>query len=147
MSLRHGVPKNLPLVVCLHACHRSRVTNHQPPQLCRDSLAIRHSPVATSPVIPLECAVTSKHRVLPGFGRSCPSVTPLECAVTQIDAVTPLECAVTKKGGGEGVQPSRSSNFDFRVSNFVRARGVPDSTLVSRILVPAACGRGKRCSA
>src|SRR5213082_1100343 len=48
---------------------------------------------------PLECAVTSKHRVLPGFGRSCPPVTPLECAVTQIDAVTPLECALTKKGG------------------------------------------------
>src|SRR5437660_10973399 len=100
MSLRHGVPKNLPLVVCLHACHRSRVTNHQPPQLCRDSLAIRHSPVATSPVIPLECAVTSKHRVLPGFGRSCPTVTPLECAVTQIGAVSPLECALTKKSGG-----------------------------------------------
>src|SRR5216110_344345 len=36
---------------------------------------------------PLECAVPSKHRVLPGFGRSCPSVTS-------------LECAVPKKGGG-----------------------------------------------
>src|SRR5947207_478755 len=32
---------------------------------------------------PLECAVTSKHRVLPGFGRSCPSVTSLECALTK----------------------------------------------------------------
>src|SRR5438105_10714684 len=92
---------------------------------------------------PSECAVTSKHRVLPGFGRNCPPATPLECAVTQIDAVTPLECAVTKKWG-EGVHPSGFSNFAFRISNFARARGVPDSTLVSRILVPAACGRGKR---
>src|SRR5437762_1982845 len=49
---------------------------------------------------PLECAVTSKHRVLPGFGRSYPPVTSLECAVTQIGAVSPLECALTKKGGG-----------------------------------------------
>ena len=58
-------------------------------------------------VTPLECAVTSKHRVLPGFGRSCPPVTPLECAVTQIDAVTPLECALTKKvGGPPGVIPT-----------------------------------------
>ncbi len=39
---------------------------------------------------PLECAVTSKHRVLPGFGRNCPPATPLECAVT--------------KKWGEGVQ-------------------------------------------
>ena len=53
-------------------------------------------------ISPLECAVTSKHRVLPGFGRSCPPVTPLECAVTQIDAVSPLECALTKKVGGGG---------------------------------------------
>ena len=62
---------------------------------------------------PLECAVTSKHRVLPGFGRSCPPVTPLECAVTQIDAVTPLECALTKKGGGGGSLPR-----DFPISIF-----------------------------
>jgi len=52
-----------------------------------------------------------------------------------------------KKSGGRGFSPSRFSNFAFRVSNFARAHGVPDSTLVSRILVPAACGRGKRCSA
>src|SRR2546429_5741186 len=43
---------------------------------------------------PLECAVPSKHRVLPGFGRSCPSVTSLECALTKRAVVTPLECAV-----------------------------------------------------
>src|SRR5438067_9511034 len=49
---------------------------------------------------PLECAVTSKHRVLPGFGRNCPSATPLECALTKRAVVTPLECAVTKKVGG-----------------------------------------------
>src|SRR5947207_14340027 len=45
-----------------------------------------------------------------------------------------------KKSGGRGFSPSRFSNFAFRVSNFARAHGVPDSTLVSRILVPAACG-------
>ena len=100
MSLRHGVPKNLPFVVRLHVCHGAQVTNHQPPQFCGDSLATRHSPLPTFPVTPLECAVPSKHRVLPGFGRSCPPVTPLECAVTQIGAVSPLECALTKKRGG-----------------------------------------------
>src|SRR6184192_484454 len=100
MSLRHAVPKNLPLVVRLHACHGSQVTNHQPPQLCRDSLATRHSPLATSPLTPLECAVTSKHRVLPGFGRSCPSVTPLECAVTKRAPRNPFKMRSYKKGGG-----------------------------------------------
>src|SRR2546430_675520 len=56
--------------------HQSPVTNHQSPQLCGDFLATRHSPIATSPV------------------------TSLQCAVTQIEAVTPLECALTKKVGG-----------------------------------------------
>jgi len=74
-------------------------------------------------VTPLECAVTSKHRVLPGFGRNCPPVTPLECAVTQINAVTPLECALTKKVGGRGMS-FRFSNLDFRGSTFARGRGV-----------------------
>src|SRR5213082_2599898 len=72
---------------------------------------------------PLECAVTSKHRVLPGFGRNCPRVTSLECAVTQINAVTPLECALTKKLGGRGMS-FRFSNLDFRGSTFARGRGV-----------------------
>ena len=58
---------------------------------------------------PLECAVPSKHRVLPGFDRNCPSVSPLECAVTQIDAVTSLECALTKKGGR--CEPPRSQSI------------------------------------
>jgi len=48
---------------------------------------------------PLECALTSKHRVLPGFGRSCPSVSSLESAVTEHPSLTPLECALTKSGG------------------------------------------------
>src|SRR5438045_7103640 len=65
---------------------------------------------------PLECAVTSKHRVLPGFGRSCPPVTPLECAVTKSRPLTPLEWAVTKKGGGRAMS-SRFSNFEFPTSH------------------------------
>jgi|SRR5437016_3133502 len=65
---------------------------------------------------PLECAVTGKHRVLPGFGRSCPPVTPLECAVTKSRPLTPLECAVTKKGGGRAMS-SRFSNFEFPTSH------------------------------
>src|SRR5213075_2870441 len=113
MSLRHGVPKNLPFVVRLHVCHGAQVTNHQPPQFCGDSLATRHSPLPTFPVTPLECAVPSKHRVLPGFGRSCPPVTPLECAVTQIGAVSPLECALTKKRGAPWGHPKRSQGSAF----------------------------------
>jgi hypothetical protein len=54
----------------------------------------RHSPLSS-----LESALTSKHRVLPGFGRSCPSASPLECALTRLRRVTPLECALTKNGG------------------------------------------------
>jgi hypothetical protein len=53
---------------------------------------------------PLECALMGKHRVLPGFGRSCAPASPLECAVTKTTLVTPLESALTKNGG----TPSRS---------------------------------------
>src|SRR5437660_7486045 len=49
---------------------------------------------------PLECALTSEHRVLPGFGRSCPSVSSLESAVPKYPSASPLECAVTKNWGG-----------------------------------------------
>ena len=48
----------------------------------------------------LECALTGKHRVSPGFGRNCPPTTPLECALTETSSANPLECALTKKGGG-----------------------------------------------
>src|SRR5205823_13386600 len=40
--------------------YQSPVTNHQSPQLCGDSLATRHSPLATSPVALLDCALTQK---------------------------------------------------------------------------------------
>lgn len=59
------------------------------------------------PLSPLECALMSKHRVLPCFGRSCPSVTSLESALTQIVSVNPLECPLTKKGGEGVCLPSR----------------------------------------
>src|SRR5438105_247926 len=79
---------------------------------------------------PLECAVTSKHRVLPGFGRSCPPVTPLECAVTQIDAVTPLECAVPKKDGGLWGHPERREGFVSSLFPSSPARHCPSSPLL-----------------
>jgi hypothetical protein len=47
----------------------------------RDSFLFHESQVTSHPSLsPLECAVLDKYRVLPGFGRSCPYVTPLECA-------------------------------------------------------------------
>src|SRR5438045_1133709 len=49
---------------------------------------------------PLECAVPSKHRVLPGFGRSCPSVTSLECALTKGSPRNPFRMRSYKKSGG-----------------------------------------------
>ena len=65
-------------------------------------LSLGHGPQDRVTLNPLECALMSKHPVLPGFGRSCLSVTSLESALTKIASVTPLECAVTKKGGGRG---------------------------------------------
>src|SRR6266581_1309737 len=65
-------------------------------------LSLGHGPQDRVTLNPLECALMSKHPVLPGFGRSCPSVTSLESALTKIATVNPLECALTKKGGGRG---------------------------------------------
>src|SRR5881398_431667 len=81
-------------------------------------------------ISPLECAVTSKHGVLPGFGRSCPPVTPLECAVTQIDAVTPLECALTKKGEG-AIDQGNSADRQDRKSHVGASPGTPFSGMAS----------------
>src|SRR5947208_1634193 len=49
---------------------------------------------------PLECAVTSKHRVLPGFGRNCPPATPLECAVTKTRPRNPFRMRSSEKRWG-----------------------------------------------
>jgi hypothetical protein len=56
-------------------------------------------PQVTRSVSHLECALTGKHRVLPAFGRSCPSTSPLESSLTKKARITPLECALAKKGG------------------------------------------------
>src|SRR5207248_7073481 len=103
--------------------HQSPLTNHQSLPWSRWDSPVRLELLAvncqlSTRLTPLECAVPSKHRVLPGFGRNCPSVSPLECAVTQIDAVTPLECAVTKKVGGGGSAPRDLpiSIFEFPTS-------------------------------
>ena len=86
--------------------HQSPLTNHQSLTWPRWDSPVRLELLAvncqlSTRLTPLECAVPSKHRVLPGFGRNCPSVSPLECAVAKTPRVTPLECAVPKKGGGE----------------------------------------------
>jgi hypothetical protein len=75
---------------------------------CRDSFLFHEPQVTSHPSLsPLECAVLDKYRVLPGFGRSCPYVTPLECADPQNAPVTPLECADAKKKGGSGPSNER----------------------------------------
>jgi|SRR5919108_3823194 hypothetical protein len=97
-SCRHPRLRRSPLSSGISlSFHQSLVTSHQ-------SLGLS----------PLECALTSKHRVLQGFARNCLSATPLECALTETRLATPLECALTKKVGG-GVRPI----FEFRISSFV----------------------------
>jgi hypothetical protein len=81
---------------------------------------------------PLECALTSKHRVLLGFGRSCPPATPLESAFTEIPSVNPLECAFTKKVGG-----------DESVWQLVLVRKMSRSSIM---LMARCCGSGSQKS-
>ena len=86
------------------------------------SLTVRLSAVScrlSARISSLECALASKHRVLPGFGRNWPPLTPLECALTKTGPVSPLECALPKKGGGEGV--SLFSAFYFFQFQFICA--------------------------
>jgi hypothetical protein len=68
---------------------------------CGDSFPFHQSQVTIHESLsPLECAVLDKYRVLPGFGRNRPHVSPLECADPQNAPVSPLECADAKKVGG-----------------------------------------------
>ena len=63
---------------------------------------------------PLECALTSKHRVLPGFGQNCRRPSPLECAVAKTPPASPLECALTKKWGrGASLPPANHPSTIF----------------------------------
>ena len=70
----------------------------------------------------LQSVLTSKDRVLPGFGRSYPPATPLESALTKISSVTPLECALTKKGRGVPV----TVNYNLRIHSVALAGGLVD---------------------
>jgi hypothetical protein len=67
-----------------------------------------------SALFPVEWGVGAKNDLKKDFN-SVPTVSPLECAVTQNDALTLLECALTKKVGGRGVifnlQTLQPSNF------------------------------------
>src|ERR671922_532932 len=51
---------------------------------CRDSSLLPSAADRRSrPASPLECALTTKHRVLQGFGRNHPRVSALECALAK----------------------------------------------------------------
>src|ERR1700676_294960 len=60
------------------------------------------NPSTFSPLTPVESALTADHRVLTEISRDCPSVSPLESALTRNRAVTSLESALTKKTRGWG---------------------------------------------
>ena len=59
-------------------------------------------------------ALTSRHRVLPGFGRNGPPATLLKCARAETASVNALECARAKKKTGVG------GLSKFRFSRFVQ---------------------------
>src|SRR6266571_2663477 len=80
MSLRHGVPKNLPLVVRLPVCHGSQVTNHKS-------------------LTPLECALTRRPQLIENTATLSSLETPLNANRRR----TPFKIPITKKPGGGGV--------------------------------------------
>src|SRR5205823_13716701 len=60
--------------------HQSPLTNHQSLPWSRWDSPVRLEQLAvncqlSTRLTPVECAVPSKHRVLPVFGRNCPSVS------------------------------------------------------------------------
>jgi hypothetical protein len=48
---------------------------------------------------PLNATLTANLRVLPCFGRNCPSTSPLDATLTKSSPVTPLSATLTKKPG------------------------------------------------
>jgi hypothetical protein len=52
-----------------------------------------------APATPLSATLTADLRVLPCFGRSCPSASPLDATLTKTTAVTPLAATLTKTRG------------------------------------------------
>src|SRR5215471_15894351 len=72
-----------------------------PARACTASPLFHQSPVINhESLTPLECALTSKHRVLPGFGRNRPPVTSLESALTKRGARKSFRMRTYKKQGG-----------------------------------------------
>src|SRR5215472_11639008 len=84
--------------------HRRPTFSLEPPaRACSDSPLFHQSPVMNHESLSLlECALTNKHRVLPGFGRNWPPVTPLESALTKRGARKCLRMRTYKKNRGEG---------------------------------------------
>jgi len=120
--------------------HQSPVTNHQSlPWSCADSpVRLELSDCELSTVDSANSFRMRSYKQTRCFARFWPKLSP--CNPFRMRSYANRRCnsfrmRSYKKSGGRGFSPSRSSNFDFRVSNFARARGVPDSTLVSRILV------------
>jgi hypothetical protein len=66
-------------------------------------------PRSTTALNPLECALATKHRVLPVFSRNRPQLTALDATLTRIsisvhskgfaEKLTPLDATLTKKAG------------------------------------------------
>src|SRR5882724_4512617 len=69
-------------------CHQERPSTFKPSKL-----------LTFNRLTPLESALTSKHRVLPCFGRDCPPATLLESTLTRSCPASSLESALTKKPG------------------------------------------------
>ena len=67
------------------------------------SLALSQSLLVNDkcPISPLECAFTSHHRVLPGFGRNCLLASPLECALTKRAPLNSFRMRSSEKNRGE----------------------------------------------
>ncbi len=59
---------------------------------------LRHRKGTPATATPSECALTSLSQV----AENTTTLSPVECAVTQNDALSPLECAVPKKWGEGG---------------------------------------------
>ena len=70
----------------------------------------------TRAVSSLECALASKHRVLPDFGRNWRPASPLECAVTRFDPRKSFRMRTyRKKGGGAAARLAAQSSLELAI--------------------------------
>src|SRR5215467_2156911 len=113
--------------------HRRPTFSLEPPaRACSDSPLFHQSPLMNhESLTPLVCALTNKHRVLPGFGRNWPPVTPLESALTKRGARKCFRMRTYKKQGVGGGGWGRS----HRVLRYRAARAETEHEL--KTMMPA----------